>query len=245
MAVHEVGVHADGPYLALEFVDGPSLAQKCGGMPQPPREAARMVEVLAAAVHEAHQRGIVHRDLKPANVLLTADRAPKISDFGLAKRLDAEPLTAIAPGRTRTGELLGTPSYMAPEQTLGRPGEVGPAADIYALGAILYECLTGRPPFQAATPLDIIFQVRTEEPVPPRRLVPSVPRDLDTICLKCLQKEPGRRYPSAAALADDLRRFSGGARVHAGRPAPGSAPFAGPGERKRRPRSSQSAASPS
>jgi tetratricopeptide (TPR) repeat protein len=216
--VYEVGEHDGWAYFALEFVPGGSLARQLAGRPQPAVLSAQLVETLAGAVEHAHERGVVHRDLKPANVLLAADGSPKISDFGLAKRLDPGPDAAGPPDRTRTGEVLGTPSYMAPEQTWGRPGEVGPAADVYALGAILYECLTGRPPFQAATPLDTLLQVRGEEPVPPRRLVPSVPRDLDTICLKCLQKEPRRRYPSAAALAEDLRRFLAGAPVRA-RPA--------------------------
>jgi serine/threonine-protein kinase len=228
--IYEVGEQDGWAYFALEVVPGGSLARELAGRPQPVAPSARLVETLARTMAFAHERGIVHRDLKPANILLAGVRkdgeapsltpdpwplTPKISDFGLAKRLDAERPTATAAGRTRAGELLGTPSYMAPEQTTGRSAEVGPAADVYALGAILYECLTGRPPFQAATPLDIIFQVRTEEPVPPRRLVPSVPRDLNTICLKCLEKEPRRRYSSAAAFADDLRRFLSGARVHA------------------------------
>jgi serine/threonine-protein kinase len=213
--IYEVGEQDGWAYFALEFVPGGSLARHLAGRPQPAGPSARLVETLARAMEYAHSQGIVHRDLKPANVLLTAHGLPKISDFGLAKRLDPEPGTSLPRDRTLTGEVLGTPSYMAPEQTLGRPGEVGPAADVYALGAILYECLTGRPPFQAATRLDTLLQVRTEEPVPPRRLVPSVPRDLDTICRKCLQKEPRRRYPSAAALAEDLRRFLAGERVQA------------------------------
>jgi serine/threonine protein kinase len=243
--VYEVGEQDGWAYLALEFVPGGSLARHLAGRPQPPGPSARLLETLARAVAYAHERGVIHRDLKPANVLLQQEAttdytdhtdqdkavpaspsypcdpcnpwfssSPKITDFGLAKRLDPE--EAPAPrDRTQTGEILGTPSYMAPEQTWGRPAEVGPAADVYALGAILYECLTGRPPFQAATPLDTLLQVRGEELVPPRRLVPSLPRDLDTVCRKCLHKEPRRRYPSAAALADDLHRFQAGQRVQA------------------------------
>jgi serine/threonine protein kinase/tetratricopeptide (TPR) repeat protein len=219
--IFEVGEQEGRPYLVLEFVEGGSLAQALNGSPQPPREAAQLVETLARAVHYAHQQGIVHRDLKPANVLLAsggwehpdaltrsggshpplAGLVPKITDFGLAKRLGGEA------GWTQTGAILGTPSYMAPEQALGRNQAVGPATDVYALGAILYELLTGRPPFRAETMLGTLEQVRSREPVPPRRLQPATPRDLETIVLKCLSKEPGRRYPSAAALADDLRRY--------------------------------------
>jgi tetratricopeptide (TPR) repeat protein len=215
--IYEAGEHDGWAYVALELAPGGSLARRLAGRPQPAGPSARLVEALARAMEHAHARGILHRDLKPANVLLAADGTPKISDFGLAKRLGPERGTS-ARDRTQTGEVLGTPSYMAPEQTWGRPGEVGPAADVYALGAILYECLTGRPPFQAATPLDTLLQVRTDEPVPPRRLVPSVPRDLDALCLKCLHKDPRRRYPSAGALAEDLRRFLAGGPVQA-RPA--------------------------
>ncbi len=202
--IYEVGSHAGLPYFALEFVDGPSLDRKVQGTPQPEREAARLMEVLAQAAHYAHAHGVVHRDLKPANVLLTADGTPKITDFGLAKRLDS-PL-----GQTRTGELLGTPSYMAPEQAAARPKEIGPHTDVYALGAILYELLTGRPPFKAETALETARQVVHDPPVRPSRLRPRLARDLETICLKCLEKEPVKRYASAAALADDLRRFLDG-----------------------------------
>jgi serine/threonine protein kinase len=213
--IYEAGEQDGWAYFALEFVPGGSLARQLGGRPQPADRSARLVATLARAMEYAHRQGIVHRDLKPANILLLADGTPKISDFGLAKRLDAEPVTPAPGDGSQTGEVWGTPSYMAPEQTWGRPGEVGRAADVYGLGAILYECLTGRAPFQATTPLDILLQVRSEEPVPARRLVPSVPRDLDTICLKCLQKEPRRRYSCAAALAEDLRRFLAGERVQA------------------------------
>ncbi len=202
--IHEVGEHEGAPYLALEFVEGGSLHQKVSGKPQPPGEAAALVEVLARATHYAHERGVVHRDLKPANILLTAGGTPKVADFSLAKCLDDDA------GQTRTGAILGTPSYMAPEQAAGGTMPVGPAADVYALGAILYECLTGRPPFLAATVLETLEQVRGQEPVSPRHLQPKVPRDLDTVCLKCLRKEPARRYAGALALAEDLRRFGDG-----------------------------------
>ena len=198
--VYEVGEHEGRPYFSMEFCGGGSLADRLAGTPFPSREAARWVEVLARAMHAAHEKGIVHRDLKPANVLLTEEGTPKITDFGLAKKLDEA-------GVTSTGAVMGTPSYMAPEQAGGRSNEIGPATDVYALGAILYELLTGRPPFRAATALDTILQVVSDEPVPPRRLQPKVPRDLETICLKCLAKTPAKRYTTAAELADDLRRW--------------------------------------
>ena len=189
------------PYFCLEFVDGGPLHKKLAGDPQPPRQAAELLRQLAAAMEYAHQRKIVHRDLKPANVLLAADGTPKIADFGLAKKLDD------AESRTQSGSILGTPSYMAPEQARGV--EVGPSADVYSLGAILYETLVGRPPFKGATVLDTLEQVRSQEPVPPSRLQPKVPRNLETICLKCLEKVPKNRYAGAGALAEDLRRFLG------------------------------------
>jgi tetratricopeptide (TPR) repeat protein/predicted Ser/Thr protein kinase len=201
VTVHEVGEHQGLPYLCLEYVEGGSLARRFDGTPLPARPAAQLVEALARAADYAHRRGVVHRDLKPANVLLAADGTPKITDFGLAKLLDE------AAGPTGTGDVMGTPSYMAPEQT-GQQGQpIGAATDVYALGAILYELLTGRPPFKGTTVLDTVFQVVHQEPVPPRRLQPQVPRDLETVCLKCLQKEPAKRYAGAGALADDLGRF--------------------------------------
>jgi WD40 repeat protein len=202
--VYEVGEVAGLPFFALEYVEGGSLASRLDGTPWPARRAAALVEVLARALHTAHGRGIVHRDATPGNVLMAADGTPKWTDFGLAKRLDA------AVGQTDTGAILGTPGYLAPEAAAGRSKEVGPAGDVYGVGAILYKLLTGRPPFRAETVLATHQQVLTDEPVPPVRLNPKVPRDLETVCLKCLHKEPARRYASAAALADDLRRFQEG-----------------------------------
>jgi tetratricopeptide (TPR) repeat protein len=199
--IFEIGEAVGGPYLALEFVDGASLEKKIAGTPQPALSAAQLVETLARAVHHAHGKGLVHRDLKPANILVTDAGTPKVGDFGLARRLEGEA------GQTQSGALVGTPSYMAPEQAFGRLESIGPATDVYALGAILYALLTGRPPFLGANALDTVVQVRHQEPVAPRRLLASVPRDLDTICLKCLHKESAKRYASAEALANDLRRF--------------------------------------
>jgi WD40 repeat protein/tRNA A-37 threonylcarbamoyl transferase component Bud32 len=210
VALLEYGEHQGLPYFTLELMPGGSLAAHLNRTPQPARAAARLVEQLARGIHHAHTHGIVHRDLKPANVLLAAEGTPKISDFGLARR------GAMGTGMTATGDVLGTPSYMAPEQAGGKKG-VGPAADIYALGAILYEMLTGRAPFKAATPMDTVLQVLGDEPVSVRRLQPQLPKDLETICHKCLEKEPARRYGSAAELADDLRRFLDGEPIH-GRP---------------------------
>lgn len=202
--IHEVGEESGRPFFSLEFVDGKSLAQQLAGAPLEPLKAADLMRTLARAMQYAHERSVIHRDLKPANVLIAADGTPKIADFGLARLLDKDG------GDTRTGSVLGTPSYMAPEQTRGETRVIGPATDIYALGAVLYESVTGRPPFRAATPLETARQVVTEEPVPPSRLQPKLPKDLETICLKCLQKDPTRRYPSAKDLADDLGRFLSG-----------------------------------
>ncbi len=202
--IYEVGEHGGLPYFSLEYVDGGSLAERVGGKPQPIDEAAKTVELLARAMAYAHGKGIVHRDLKPANVLLSKDGLPKITDFGLAKRLESDA------SQTKSGTLMGTPNYMAPEQARGDVRDVGPLADVYALGVILYEMLTGRTPFLGASILDTLQQVRNHEPVPPSRLQPKTPRDLETVCLKCLQKEPAKRYATADGLADDLRRFRAG-----------------------------------
>jgi tetratricopeptide (TPR) repeat protein len=216
--IYEIGSIEGVPYFALEYVAGGSLDRDLAGKPQPPREAAAVVETLARAMQHAHERGIVHRDLKPANVLLAGEPAvsavgarstPKITDFGLAKQIETDN------SQTRSGSILGTPSYMAPEQAEGRSHDIGPAADLHALGAILYEMLTGRPPFTGASILETLEQVRSREPVPPSRLQPRTPRDLETICLKCLEKDPRRRYASAGELADDLHRFLAGEPIRA------------------------------
>jgi serine/threonine-protein kinase len=210
--VYDVGDHEGRPYFTMEYLEGGSLAQSLAGQPQPARAAAEMTALLAQAVQVAHEGGIVHRDLKPANILLTAGGTPKIADFGLARHFEA------ASGLTLSGARVGTPSYMAPEQALGKARTVGPAADLYSLGALLYEMLTGRPPFRGETAAETELQVITQDPVTPWRLNPRVPPDLETICLKCLHKEPARRYATAAALADDLQRFQRGEPI-AARPA--------------------------
>ncbi|MCI0465191.1 MAG: protein kinase, partial [Gemmataceae bacterium] len=223
--IYEVGNHAGQPFFAFEFVDGGSLADRLDGTPQPPRHAAELIETLARAVHAAHLQGIVHRDLKPSNILLatphdpegsstdgrpkTAYGVPRIADFGLAKQLGQD--VAL----TQSGLVLGTPRYMAPEQCLPESKQIGPATDVYALGSILYELLTGRVPFRSAELLQILRQVREDEPVPPRRWQPQLPRDLECICLKCLEKEPRQRYASAEALANDLHRFLDGEPIRA------------------------------
>src|SRR5262249_12191713 len=182
------------------FVDGVTLEKELAGKPQPERKAAQMIETLSRAMYYAHERGIIHRDLKPGNVLLTKGGAPKISDFGLAKQLESDS------SKTRTGTIMGTPSYMAPEQGRGEK-QVNHLADVYALGSMLYEMICGRPPFMAPTALQTLMRLLKEEPVPPSRLQPGVSPDLETICMKCLQKDPHRRYESAGELAEDLRRF--------------------------------------
>jgi eukaryotic-like serine/threonine-protein kinase len=207
--IYEVGEQENIPYLALELIEGGSLAQALAIGPMASQEAAQMAETLAQAMSYVHERGVVHRDLKPANVLLTVDGVPKITDFGLAKWLD------IPSGHTQSGVILGTPGYMAPEQAKGQASLVGPATDVYALGAILYEMLTGRPPFHASSAQETVQQLLTEDPVPPSRLQPRVSRDLETICLKCLQKEPERRYAGAAVLAADLRSLLSGRPIQA------------------------------
>ena len=217
VSVHEIGEHEGRHYFTMDFIDGHSLAEEIREEPLPPRQAAEIVLAAAKAVQYAHEQGTVHRDLKPANLLLAADGAPLITDFGLAKILDSVDEQSRAE-LTASGQILGTPSYMSPEQALGKVGSVGKSADIYALGAILYACLTGRAPFVADTPVDTLFQVMRNEPVSPRSLNSKVPKDLETICLKCLEKDPHKRYVTAEFLADDLQRYLQGRSILA-RPA--------------------------
>ena len=206
--VFDFGMHEGAPYLVMEFVTAGSLAEKLRGKPQYPRQAAEMVALLARAIHIAHEKGVIHRDLKPGNVLLTRDGTPKITDFGLAKRLQLDS------GLTMSNAAIGSPSYMAPEQAAGRK-DVGVAADIYSLGAILYEMMTGRPPFVGATLQETLEQVQMLDPSPPSQLVPRLPRDLQSICLMCLHKSPSRRYRTALDLADDLKSWLDGLPVQA------------------------------
>ncbi|HEY2413148.1 MAG TPA: serine/threonine-protein kinase, partial [Pirellulaceae bacterium] len=238
--IYDVGEVAGRPYFVLEYVAGGNLAQYLNGTPQSARLASQFVEVLARAVHAAHANGVVHRDLKPANILLArADRGaagsvdrshiavasvadggllqavPKIADFGVAKCAEDGLGAQLPGGLTVTGDLLGTPSYMAPEQAAPTGAPVGPGADIYALGAILYELMTGRPPFKGESPLETVLQVLYSEPVAVTDLQPNVPRDLETICLKCLRKEPRHRYQTASDLADDLQSFLRGGPIKA------------------------------
>jgi hypothetical protein len=199
--VFDVGEHDGYPYFSLEFVDGGTLAAKLSAGPLAPRAAAGLAEILARAVHYAHERGIIHRDLKPANILLMKDGTPKITDFGLAKQMDQ------GDQATRTGNIAGTPAYMAPEQATGRSDLFGPRTDVWALGVILYEFLSGRLPFVGTDSMDVIYRVVNEEAPSPRSFKPSLPRDLEVITLKCLNKTTADRYSSAAELADDLQRF--------------------------------------
>jgi serine/threonine protein kinase/predicted Zn-dependent protease len=207
--IYEVGEHEGLPFISIEYVEGETLSRKIDGKPRPPREAAETSVLLASGMAAAHASGIVHRDLKPSNILLTRDGVPKITDFGLAKRLEGDS------SHTKSGTLLGSPSYMSPEQARGDIRATGTLSDLYSLGAILYELLTGRAPFIGPTVLETLMMVREQEPVPPTRLQPKCPRDLETICLKCLQKEPGKRYPNCQALADDLRHFVAGEPIQA------------------------------
>jgi serine/threonine protein kinase len=217
VAIHEVGEHAGQHYFSMDYVAGTSLSAMVAENPLPAARAARYVQLAALAIHYAHQQGTIHRDLKPSNILIDEADQPHVTDFGLAKHIKGDA------GLTATGQILGTPSYMPPEQASGRKGQVTPASDVYSLGAVLYELVTGRPPFRAESAIDTILQVLETDPVPPRLLNPKVPADLDTICLKCLEKDPAKRYRSAQEVADELGRFLAGEPIQA---RPPSLPFA-------------------
>src|SRR5579884_430644 len=206
--IYEVGEHEGQHYFSMKYLDGGSLTPRVAGLVHEPRRAVRLMAVVARAVHHAHQRGILHRDLKPGNVLLDARGEPYVTDFGLARKVEGESRL------TQSGAILGTPSYMAPEQATAPKG-LTTAADVYGLGAVLYELLTGQPPFRGPTPFDTLVRVVGEEPARPRSLNPKTDADLETICLKCLEKDPARRYGSAEALADDLERWLAGEPIQA------------------------------
>src|SRR5205809_588869 len=235
VAIHDVGIHDGQHYFSMDYVEGEDLSQIVGNRPLPPAKAARYVKLIAEAIHYAHQQGILHRDLKPSNVLVDANDQPRITDFGLAKRFGVppsggqvsgpakagtpnEPAEAGTPyveSFTLTGQMLGSPNFMPPEQASSQRGKVGRHSDVYGLGAILYYLLTARPPFQAESFESVINQLLNTEPVSPRLLNSSVPPDLETICVKCLQKEPEKRYATAQELADELDRFLSGKPIHA------------------------------
>lgn len=210
VGIHEVGEHAGQLFYSMDYVPGRSLAELLRDGPLPPQRAAAYAKVTAEAVQYAHQRGVLHRDLKPSNVLIDQTEQPRITDFGLAKRLDGAALSSPDSPVTLSGQVLGSPNFMSPEQAQGRHREVGAPSDVYSIGALLYHLLTGRPPFQAATVTEVLRQVAALDPAAPRLLNPGLPRDLETICLKCLEKEIPRRYQAAQALADELGRFLAG-----------------------------------
>ncbi len=201
VGIHEVGEKDGQHYFSMSYVEGRSLGEVVKTSSVSPQAAAAVVGSIAAAIHYAHQRGILHRDLKPQNVIMDEEGQPHITDFGLAKRMERDV------GLTQSGAVLGSPSYMSPEQASARQDLVGPASDVYSLGAILYELLTGRPPFQGETPMETLLKVRLEEPIAPRKLNGNVPVDLETLCSKCLEKQPERRFPSARLFAEELQRF--------------------------------------
>jgi predicted Ser/Thr protein kinase len=212
VAIHEVGEHGGQHYFSMDYVAGRDLGTLVKDGPLSPQAAARYVKIIAEAVHFAHQHGTLHRDLKPQNVLIDAADQPRITDFGLAKFMNQDSRM------TQSGAVMGTPSYMSPEQAAGRQADIGPASDVYSLGAMLYELLTGRPPFRGSTPMATLLEVLEAEPAAPRRLKADIPLDLETICLKCLEKSPSARYPTARALAEELDRFLKGEPIQA-RPA--------------------------
>jgi predicted Ser/Thr protein kinase len=209
VGIHDVGEHEGQHYFSMDFIEGRTLAEVVREKPLPPKQAAGYLKTIAEAVHYAHEQGILHRDLKPSNVLMDARDRPCVTDFGLARRFEGESQVTV------TGQVIGSPSFIPPEQALGKQGKVSRQSDVYALGAMLYHLLTGRPPFQGETITETLHQVLHREPVAPRALNRSIPRDLETICLKCLEKEPSRRYPTAQELADDLARLLGNKAIQA------------------------------